>query len=80
MRYQVQKAPGIDGLPIPEDEPCLVVRAQDMLAPIMLQWYIDLYSTFEDSQDEVRTELQDHLRRVLAWQVDHADKVKLADR
>lgn len=80
MRYQVQKAPGVPGDPIPDDEPCLVIRAQDTLAPIMLQWYIDLYCTFETAQDEVREELLDHLRTLLTWQVDHAEKVKLADR
>ena len=31
-RYAVQKAPGIGGAPIPDDEPCIVIRAQDRLA------------------------------------------------
>ena len=35
-RYVVRKAEGIGGDPIPDDEPCFVVRGQDVLAPALL--------------------------------------------
>lgn len=35
-RYLVTKAPGVDGPPIPENAPCLVIREQDRLAAVEL--------------------------------------------
>lgn len=80
MRYFVEKADGISGPPIPPDEPCIVIRGQDLLAPTTLQRYIDTYSEFDDAQEEVIEELRDHLAILLEWQMDNADKIKLADR
>jgi hypothetical protein len=42
-RYLVRKAPHVGGRPIPEDEPLLVVRAQDHLCLPTLDFYIDRY-------------------------------------
>lgn len=80
MRYIVEKNDGIPGAPIPEDEPCLVIRGQDLLAPFMLQQYIDNYNQFTEADNAVITDLREHLAILLEWQMNNADKVKLADR
>lgn len=80
MRYIVEKNDGVPGAPIPHDEPCLVIRGQDLLAPFMLQQYIDNYEQFYDADIEVVTDLREHLAILLQWQMDNAEKVKLADR
>lgn len=80
MRYTVQKAPHVGGDPIPEDEPCIVIRAQDVLAPAMLHKYIMVYSDLEDAQPEVIEELNDHLHKLLRWQMENGDRLKVADR
>ena len=85
-RYLVQKAPGIGGPPIPEDEPCLVIRGQDILAPEILFDYIQKYEK-EYGKDRtaprarpVSVECLPHLAVLIEWQGDHPDKVKMADR
>lgn len=77
-RYVVEKAPGVDGAPIPEDEPCLVIRAQDVLAVRMMRLYIDFYTLLDDHQEDVVEELNDHLDRLVYWQLEHPTKT--ADR
>lgn len=79
MRYEVFKSAGVPGDQIPEDEPCLVIRGQDLLAPFMLQQYIDNYEQFEDADEEVIIDMREHLAILLEWQMDNADKIKLAD-
>ena len=80
QRYTAQKRPGIGGPPIPDDEPFLVIRAQDVLAPLFLHNYIVKYSELEGAQSEVIEELHDHLHELLRWQMENGDKVKVADR
>jgi arylsulfatase A-like enzyme len=77
-RYVVQKAPGIDGPPIPDDEPVLVIRAQDVLAARMMRLYIDFYTLLDDHGDDVVDEMNEHLDALIEWQLDHP--VKTADR
>lgn len=77
-RYVVRKADGVGGKPIPEDEPCLVIRGQDMLAVRMMRVYIDFYTLLEDYEDAVVDELNEHLDDLLSWQSAHG--VKTADR
>lgn len=91
-RYIVQKAEGVGGDPIPADEPCLVIRAQDHLAPFVMQFYIDEYEKRAGQatvpgagpgagpDQAVIAELREHLERLLDWQEANADKVKWADR
>lgn len=80
MRYTVQKSPGVGGAPIPEDEPCLVIRAQDVFAPVMLRIYSALYIDVEEHDPEILEELKDHLDKVMHWQAIHPLRVKIADR
>lgn len=80
MRYIVEKNDGVPGAPIPHDEPCIVIRGQDLLAPFILQQYIDNYVQFADADEEVISDMRDHLAILLEWQMNNADKVKLADR
>lgn len=80
QRYQVQKSPGVGGHPIPDDEPCLVIRAQDVFAPVMMRIYMALYIDVEEHDPEVMEELRDHLDKIQRWQGTHPLLVKLADR
>lgn len=77
-RYLVRKAPGVDGPPIPEDEPCLVIRAQDVLAVRMMRLYVDMYTLLGDYDEQVVEELNDHLDRLVEWSMEHSTKT--ADR
>ena len=80
-RYVVQKRDGISGNPIPEDEPCIVIRGQDFLAPRMIDFYIREYlDGSTDVDTNVVVELLEHRRRVESWQSINWDKVKWADR
>ncbi len=84
-RYLVSKAPGVGGDPIPESEPCIVVRAQDKLALLMIDQYLLLYETmFEHGGTgadwRVIEELRDHRKEVERWQKDNHERVKMADR
>lgn len=77
-RYVVRKADHVSGVPIPEDEPVLVIRAQDVLAVRMMRLYIDLYTLLPDHGDDVVDELNEHLDHLVEWQLEHP--VKTADR
>jgi hypothetical protein len=77
-RYSVQKAAGVGGAPIPGDEPCLVIRAQDVLAGLMLEEYIVHYTTLRGHDPEVLLELRAHRFALINWQLEHPPKV--ADR
>jgi hypothetical protein len=78
-RYLVQKAEGVTGNPIPEDEPCIVIRGQDRLALTMLDSYITYYSKYCPAPDKaVVAELWDHRRTLVEWQTEH--RPKWADR
>lgn len=79
-RYIITKAPGIEGDPIPEDEPCLVVRGQDTLALTMLTTYRRLYEALPDHDLTVANELRRHWSVLLRWQANHPDRIKTADR
>jgi hypothetical protein len=77
-RYRVSKNYGIGGPPIENDEPILVVRAQDVLAPFIMLTYITKYKELVGFNNEIVTELQEHLGEIIKWQLDHP--VKVADR
>ena len=77
-RYIVRKAEGVGGAPIPADEPSLIIRGQDVLAARMMRLYIDMYTLLGNHQDAVVDELNDHLDRIIEWQLEHDPKV--ADR
>lgn len=77
-RYVVRKADGIDGAPIPPDEPCIVIRAQDRLALNAIDHYIDLYSHVPEASGDVVDELEQHRDAIEAWQAEHP--TKYADR
>ena len=79
-RYVVQKAEGVGGKPIPEDEPCIVIRGQDVLASVMLELYLLMYARFEAPDFEVIAELTEHQSRLHEWQEQHLTSLKLADR
>jgi len=79
-RYLVRKAPGIGGSPIGDDEPCIVIRGQDIFAPEMLFDYIQKYEKERGKDRAVSGELLRHLAILIEWQGDHPDRVKLADR
>jgi hypothetical protein len=79
-RYVVRKAEGVGGMPIPEDEPCLVIRGQDRLAPTMLRIYLDCYTCNPIHDHAVVVELENHLHELVEWQWNNSDKVKEADR
>lgn len=76
-RYLVRKNDHVGGQPIPEDEPVLVIRAQDRLAIPMIDLYLSLYQ--EGNFDfAVLQELAQHRDAIKAWQAEHGSKV--ADR
>lgn len=79
-RYVVRKADGIGGDPIPEDEPVLVIRAQDVLAEEMMQFYIGSYYDLEGKDPAVEAELREHLADLRRWRTEHADRIKVPDR
>lgn len=81
-RYIVQKREGVDGPPVPEDEPVLVIRAQDFLATTMMEEYIRRYAGLppEVRDPNVLTELRDHSVRLSLWRIENVDKLKYADR
>lgn len=79
-RYVVSKAPGIDGEPIDPGEPVLVIRAQDVLAPAMIDHYRRLYALQVGRQQEVDSEMWEHWHAIARWQSEHPDRVKVADR
>lgn len=79
-RYLVRKAPGVGGDPIPDDEPVLVIRAQDRMAIEMMQTYIERYQRDSDHDPAVVRDLESHKRRLIGWQSAHPEKVKKADR
>lgn len=78
-RYVVQKAEGVEGDPIPADEPCLVVRGQDKLALETLEFYRTRYRQEEGFSDEVEARLVAERDDLVAWQAANPDRVKLAD-
>lgn len=80
-RYVVQKAPGVDGAPIPPDEPCIVIRAQDKLALAAIDSYLALYgAVFSVGLGDLRVieELEAHRDAISEWQAHHPTKI--ADR
>jgi hypothetical protein len=77
-RYVVRKADGIPGDPIPDDEPLLVVRGQDVLARRILRWYIEQYEAFRHPDPQVLYELRQHEAVLREWQETHP--TKMADR
>lgn len=73
-RYVVRKADGIGGKPIPEDEPCIVIRGQDVLARDMIDHYIAVYGNTGNADPEVLHELRQHRDAIVDWQDEHPPK------
>ena len=73
-RYVVTRS---DGKPIPEDEPCFVIRGQDAFAIRAVQEYINL--TLDVVGEEVTDELLAHCERIRKWQADPDHVVKIPD-
>lgn len=61
------------GKPIPEDEPCFVIRAQDMFAPVAVACYA--LAVKNSVSAEMREEIIDHIDRIDEWQVKHGVKI-----
>jgi hypothetical protein len=77
-RYVVTKAPGVGGDPIPPDEPCLVIRANDILAREMIAVYVIKYRDYPEAQQKVLDELVEHYLAICSWQKEH--QTRIADR
>jgi hypothetical protein len=75
FKYTVTRNDG--GKPIPSDEPCLVIRAQDAFALPILQMYIN--HTLDAVSPALTNELLAHRERIRRWQEEHRDRVKLPD-
>lgn len=78
MRYIVQKSPHVSGPLVPDDEPCIVIRGQDILAVAALDHYLKIYRTMPHNDPKVIEELMIHRDRLRQWQEDNP--TKLADR
>lgn len=76
MKYEVLRVDG--GKQIPVDEPCFVIRAKDVLAPSMLKLYLANCQGL-NLPVEFQWEVEDHLEKVLLYQSEHRDLVKLPD-
>lgn len=74
-RYIVTKAPGVGGLPIPDDEPVLVIRAQDVLALPMINIYMAFYAELDGADLGILIDLGIHKATLLEWQNEHGTKV-----
>lgn len=81
-RYIVRKTDGIDGPPIPDDEPVLVVRAQDELSLSVMDFYMARYNKISrnEADDAVLKDLLRHRTALIEWQAANPDKIKRADR
>lgn len=62
------------GTPIPDDEPVMIFRAQDMYLPLVLARYIELCEIREH-----RLAIGLRLAEVLDWQVNNPLRVKQPD-
>jgi hypothetical protein len=69
-KYRVERA---DGKPIPPDEPCFVIRAQDRFAVQAVDAYIKLVEGHVS--DQMIADLQWHAADIIRWQLDHPPKV-----
>jgi hypothetical protein len=69
-RYIVTRT---DGKPVPPDEPCFVIRGQDMFAIRAVSEYIELTRGLVDP--EVTGQLIVHLERLRAWRTTHTVKI-----
>lgn len=63
-----------DGL-IPDDEPVLLIRGQDVLAVPMIDEYLDRYAELAGTDASLIDVLEAHRERVEAWQRSHTPKV-----
>jgi hypothetical protein len=59
-----------------DDEPIFVLRAQDIsMVPTIYDW-LDRNPSLNDAK---RTEVVEHIDRILKWQESHLDRLKSAD-
>lgn len=74
MKYIVSRT---DGTPIPEDEPCFVVRAKDVFAVAVLRYYRDL--TEDAAPQELTDDMDRHIDLMNEWRRRNAHLVKIPD-
>lgn len=81
-RYRVEKREGVKGPAIPDDEPYMVIRAQDKLAVIMMDTYLAAYDSLPAGARDPRVidELLTHRADLVAWQEANRGRCKYADR
>jgi hypothetical protein len=79
-RYAVAKQPWVEGPPIDDDEPVIVVRAQDVLAVEFMDWYMGRYEVQANPDPAVRDELLAHRAALIEWRKAHPERIKVADR
>jgi hypothetical protein len=63
---------------IPDDEPVLLIRGQDVLALVMLDLYIGHYAVLvgmEGADERVLDLLREQRARLIAWQDVHEPKI-----
>lgn len=75
MKYKVERT---DGTPIPEDEPCFVVRAKDAFAPVIVKAYFDLAER-NGAPQEFLNQVDEHLVKIQEYQWANPGKVKYPD-
>ena len=78
-RYVVVKNADAEGDPIPDDEPVLVIRAQDQLAVEAMDWYLGRYEVQQGATAEVRDRLLAHRAELVRWRNENSDRIKVAD-
>lgn len=66
---------------IPDDEPVFLIRGQDVLAPDILDAYVEAYITNdEENYDEnITIAVSGHANAIRQWQKEHPNKIKAAD-
>lgn len=67
-----------DGTPIPEDEPCFIIRAQDQQALDTIRHYRREASR-QGQPPAFLGQVDDHIDRIKAWQSANPGKMKRAD-
>ena len=78
LRYKVERLPSRPGEPLPEDEPCFVLRGRDAFTPDIVKAYYDIAER-NGAQPEFLASVDANLARIQEWQWQNAHKVKYPD-
>jgi hypothetical protein len=73
-KYQVRRS---DGTPIPDDEPCFVIRGKDVFAVAVMNFYYSLAHGTADPQ--LMHDLDQHLFALREWRRRHREQIKIPD-